>query len=386
MKRQIKFALAAVTTAALLAACGGGGNKVVPSPIVSFGDSVSDAGTYKVGTVAQLGGGKFTVNGGNDNTWTQAMSVALGLGAQCAARTGLKPNNGVTGAPVIDIAACTNYAQGSSRVTSEGSGPNGVALQAFGQQNLGLLADSMLNQFNRHLAKVGGAYGRNDLVTVNGGGNDFFMQFGAVGAAAGGGAGAAGAATIAGWSQANIATVTAGGAAAAQAASAAAVAAMGQAGTELAGYVKNLVAAKGANYIVVRNLGDLNNTPLLLNADANTKGLSTAMTTAFNNQLRAGLSGVPGVILWDDYTFGRALAANPASLGFTDAKTPVCKPNAFSAPGAAAGQSIICNATNLIAGDTSKYAFADDVHPTPYAHQVSANEAIRLIRAAGMPF
>ena len=80
--------------------------------------------------------------------------------------------------------------------------------------NLGLIADSIQNQVNRHVTKVG-TFGGSDLVTVNGGGNDFFTQLEAVGLAAGGGAAAANFGTIAGWPAATITTVTAGGAAAA---------------------------------------------------------------------------------------------------------------------------------------------------------------------------
>ena len=121
----------------------------------------------------------------------------------------------------------------SSRVTAVGSGPNGVALQQapFNQTNLGLMADSIQNQILRHLTKVGQFNGR-DLVTVNGGGNDFFMQLGAVGAAAAGGAAAVGAGTIAGWPAATLTAVAAGGPNAVNAASAAAVASMGQAGAD----------------------------------------------------------------------------------------------------------------------------------------------------------
>ena len=68
--RQTNFALA-VLTAALLSACGGGtspaggdqATKVTFTKQVSFGDSLSDVGTYRVGAVAAAGGGKFTING-----------------------------------------------------------------------------------------------------------------------------------------------------------------------------------------------------------------------------------------------------------------------------------------------------------------------------------
>ena len=60
--RQIKCALSLVV-AATLASCGGNDG---PEPFraqVMFGDSLSDVGTYAVGTVAALGGGKYHING-----------------------------------------------------------------------------------------------------------------------------------------------------------------------------------------------------------------------------------------------------------------------------------------------------------------------------------
>ena len=390
--KNFKFILTSVAVAALVAACGGGDDPVDTrikfAQVVTFGDSLSDAGTYRVGTIAQLGGGKFTVNSAadkNDKTWTEALAVSLGAPAQCPAQTGLLPNNGVTGAPVVNIAACNNYAQGSSRVTANGSGPNGVALQKapYNQVNLGLIADSIQNQVNRHITKVG-SFGAGDLVTINGGGNDFFMQLTAVSLAGGGGAAAAGFGTIAGWPAATITTVTAGGAAAATAAQGAAVAGMGQAGAELASYVKTLIVGKGAKYVVVRNLGDLNITPYGLTFDAGTKQLSTAMVTTFNSELAKGLAGVAGVYILDDFVRGQAIAANPASVGHTNVKQANCGPDAFSAPGDFFNNSIVCSAKTLIAGDTSKYAFADAVHPTPFGHQVAADFTIELLRKAGL--
>jgi outer membrane lipase/esterase len=392
--KNIKLALTGIAFATFLTACGGGGDssggsfdtKIRFSQVVTFGDSISDVGTYQVGSVAALGGGKFTVNGVADNIWSQTLAASLGAGTQCAAQTGLLPNNGLTGAAVVNNAGCNNYAQGSSRVTAVGSGPNGVALQkALNQVNNGYIADSIQNQMNRHLTKVS-AFGATDLVTVNGGGNDFFTQLGAVGAAATGGAAAQGAATLAGWSPATIAAVGAGGADAANAAAGAAVTAMGQAGAELAVYVKTLIVAKGAKYVVVRNLGDLNGTPFGSTFSAATKQLSTAMTTTFNNSLKQGLDGVAGVIYFDDYARGQAITANPSAFGYSNVTGAACGPDAFSAPGDKIGNSIICNAKTLVPGDTSKYAFADGVHPTPFAAQQAASVTIDLMRKAGLNF
>jgi outer membrane lipase/esterase len=382
---RLRNVLTALAAAALLTACGGSDDdKVNFQSVVSFGDSLSDAGTYKVGTIAALNGGKFTVNGGDDGTWSERRATALGTPAQCAARTGLLPNKtGITGAAVQDFAACTNYAEGSSRVTFEGSGPNGVALQAaFGEQNLGFMADSIKEQINRHLAKVS-AFGGNDLVTVNGGGNDLFMQLTALGAANGGGAGAVATARIAGWPQSVIDIVANGGNAAANAAASAAVTAMGQAGTELAGYIRTLVVAKGATHVVVRNLGNVNLTPFGRTLDAGTQSLITNMTTAFDNSLRDALGGTAGVIIFDDYAQTGQIDADPAKGGFSNITAVACGPNAFSVPASAPGSSIVCNASNLVAGDTSKYAFADSVHPTPFASQQTADIVLGLMHAAG---
>ncbi|MEO6897601.1 MAG: SGNH/GDSL hydrolase family protein [Caldimonas sp.] len=370
---------AALAAAVLLVACGGGDDKIQFTSVVSFGDSLSDAGTYNVGTIAALGGGKFTVNGAGATsyTWTEDLAVAVKAPPQCAARTGLLPNQpGVTGAPVTDIAGCYNYAQGSSRVTSEGSGPNGVALQAYGQMNLGFMANSLMEQMNRHLAKVGGAYSGFELVTVNSGGNDSFMQLNGVASAAGGGAAAVGAGTIAGWPQSVLNTVGAGGAAATNAAASAAVTAMGQAGLELAGYIKTLIVAKGARFVLVRNLGNINVTPYGVTLDAGTQGLITNMTRAFNSQLSAGLSGTAGVVILDDYTLSNDVVANPVKYGFTNVTATACANNAFG------GSSIVCNSTNVVAGST-QYAFADSVHPTPYSHQKEAEAAYASLVAAG---
>ena len=65
--RNWKYAVSAWTAALVLTGCGGGGgetssNSVGFTSMVSFGDSLSDVGAYKVGNVAAAGGGKWTVN------------------------------------------------------------------------------------------------------------------------------------------------------------------------------------------------------------------------------------------------------------------------------------------------------------------------------------
>lgn len=66
--KLMRMTLTSVIGAAVLTACGGGGDgnqapAVQYERVVSFGDSLSDVGTYNVSGVAALGGGKYTVNG-----------------------------------------------------------------------------------------------------------------------------------------------------------------------------------------------------------------------------------------------------------------------------------------------------------------------------------
>ena len=78
MPQQKLFLAAAVTlTAVVLAGCGGGssaGNqkpKIQFSSQVSFGDSLSDVGSYAVGEILALGGGRYTVNANLPNPLPQ---------------------------------------------------------------------------------------------------------------------------------------------------------------------------------------------------------------------------------------------------------------------------------------------------------------------------
>lgn len=179
--RQYKLALS-LLTAAILTACGGGGGggdqtlKVKFSSQVSFGDSLSDVGTYAVGGVAALKGGKFTVNGAIDSVqtgknWTELMAAQLGLPAPCPAQTGLDGNAALGfSVPVVNKAECTSYAQGGARVTN----PVGPGHKLTGSA-LGQLTVPVATQIANHLAKVGSFKG-DEVVFVMAGGNDALMN------------------------------------------------------------------------------------------------------------------------------------------------------------------------------------------------------------------
>ena len=148
-----------VLAAAALAACGGSDEPRYTS-MVNFGDSLSDVGSYRVGSVAALGGGKFTVNGPNGLNWTEHLAQRLEVATPCAAQTGLLPNvSGLVGAPVTSVGGCQNYAQGGARVTSP-VGPHSVALQnaPFFRATIGMTATPVQTQITTHLSRTGGSF------------------------------------------------------------------------------------------------------------------------------------------------------------------------------------------------------------------------------------
>jgi phospholipase/lecithinase/hemolysin len=282
---------------------------------------------------------------------------------------------------VTNVAGCTSYAQGSARV-SHPIGPNAAALQAapFNQMTLGLMATPLATQMSRHLTVNGGVYTGAELVTVQAGGNDLFMNFAGVANAAAGGSTAVGAALAAGWSTTVQTAVAAGGAAATDAAVNAGLTAMGQAGAELAALIKTQLLAKGARHVVVSNLPDVSLSPFALGLDASSRGLIRTMVTTFNDQLAAGLSGT-SVLLVDAYARGQEQAANPAAFGLTNVTTPACSTTSPANP--LGGSSLTCTAASLIAADTSGYLYADSVHPTPLGYQLFAQYVIQRMEAAG---
>ncbi|MYM33813.1 esterase [Duganella sp. FT94W] len=184
--RHTKLALAAMTLA-VLAGCGGTdpapgdqSTKVKYASQVSFGDSLSDVGTYNVGTVAALKGGKFTINGDNTainatltgKNWTELMAAQIGVAAPCPAVTGLDgdASKGFS-VPVTAKAGCYSYAMGGARVTN----PVGPGNKLAGSP-LGALTIPVVTQIANHLKAVGGKFKGDELVLVMAGGNDALFQ------------------------------------------------------------------------------------------------------------------------------------------------------------------------------------------------------------------
>ncbi|GGB93907.1 SGNH/GDSL hydrolase family protein [Pseudoduganella buxea] len=446
--RHTKLALAMIT-AAVLSACGGSSgdpqpgaqvNRVKFASQVSFGDSLSDVGTYNVGTVKALGGGKFTINGNNTavateltgKNWTELMAAQLGLPAPCPAQTGLDGNaaQGFS-VPVVENTSCFSYAQGGARVTN----PIGPGHKLTGSP-LGALTVPVVTQVKNHLARVGGKFKGDEVVFVMAGGNDVLGSLGALqtGATAAGktafatslttqlaagttspatGAQAIGAALATAAAQPGAtneqivaaavgAAVRAGYTAAASQAvygpmaqkaqadgekagadyvaaqAPALVAALGTAGAELAALVKTQLIGNGANYVVVNNLPDVASTPAGRARDAATRALIEKMVAAFNSQLNSALAAESKALIVDVYAVSHDQATNPGPYGLTNVTEPACdlKKNPLES-------SLGCTAANLKAGDVSHYSFADEVHPTPFNNLLLARYVSRSMVTKG---
>src|SRR6187549_2043692 len=202
--RVIRILSSWVAATLLLAACGGsdpdvpgsGSPSGAPSTagsftaVVSFGDSLSDVGTYASATslagdgTAPFFGGKFTTNDTTTGAptatplgkvWVENLAASLGI-VVTPAEVGFAGTSVKCPAASVPALAttCTAYGQGGSRVTD----PNGIGHAA------GALTVPVVTQVANHLARFG-SFTSNDLILVYAGSNDVFTQFQAFATAAG---------------------------------------------------------------------------------------------------------------------------------------------------------------------------------------------------------
>jgi phospholipase/lecithinase/hemolysin len=395
--KHTRIALLSILTSALLAACGGGGDVAIPgsgSPsgaptgkgsfvsLVTFGDSLSDQGTYSPATsLAGNGlppyfGGKFTTNiDGNVGTiWVENLATSLGL-MVFPASMGYAGSVTPCPAKLVNPAAaalCTSYGQGGARVTD----PNGIGHSG------GALTVPVVTQIANHLAAFGGKFKDTDLVLVWAGNNDVLVQF----------------ETFAATATAITADAAAGKITADQAAKqiydaqTVAQAALKQAATELSTYVRDQILAKGGKYVAVVTVPDIGDTPLGGSLTADVRGVLTALCDTFNLWLREGVTGQP--VQWiDSGALFKDVKANPAKYGFSMTAVPTCdaaKISLITGGLVTNGSSLACNATvgmpynGMRAGsDATTWAFADSVHPTTGGHKALSDYITTQLRAFG---
>ena len=121
--------------------------------------------------------------------------------------------------------------------------------------------------------------------------------------------------------------------------------------------------------MVVNNIPDIANTPSGLSQSESSRALINAMVKAFNDTLTAELGSTETVLIIDTFAESHTQATNPAPYGLTNVKDTACDLTAARNP---LSSSLACNGSNLKAGDVSHYSYADNVHPTPFLHQLLA--------------
>ncbi|MGS0893654.1 SGNH/GDSL hydrolase family protein [Burkholderia stagnalis] len=363
-QRLLRTAQVAIAGAALalLAACGGGddnNNSASNTPpsgakmqIVSFGDSLSDVGTYsqiKLG----FGGGRFTTNPGQ--VWTQNVAQYYGDTLQPA-------NQGGFGVP-LQATGGLGYAQGGSRVTLQpgiGHADASVPNADYAQATTTPIASQLAQYLQQH-----GSFNANQIVLLNGGANDIFYWVAAL---------QAGAVTPTQLQQG-----------------------IGLAAQQLAGLVQQIAAA-GATHVFVSNVPDIGGTPLAVQGGSQTT--LTQLSMLFNGTLAATLQALKvdttKYVLLDTFTWQDGILANYQANGFSVSNTDTaCNLQAMvqaatqygltGANASAFGSSLFCSPqTYTTANADQTYMFADTVHPTTHLHLLFSQYVEQQIAAAGV--
>jgi phospholipase/lecithinase/hemolysin len=418
--RLVPSALAALFAAVLLASCGGDGGSTSSNinQVVSFGDSLSDIGTYAPVKVMSAGV-KFTTNPAP--LWTEVVAQAYGVP--------LQPNEFVRfnssyatdhdlSMSVVQSSGGTSYAQGSARVSAMpislaagGSAPSALPLipgtTAYGAVNVlpagpgdvivgysyngstpfpakngvptALTAVAIKDQISNYLNTHADKFSSDQLVLIQGGANDLFVAL----------------STYQATGQIAADPNTCGGATLPY--SAATDNIVTCAAKEMALQLKRLVD-KGATKILYATLPDVGNTPeFVLYAmwdpvnGPTTKAFVTQLSGAYNAVVAGSLKalGIDTRIQVFDTSkfFADTLASPPAGT--------VSSPNAKIACVGPANSGSVTKVTSLgcaaaasggagyVSADApTTYIFADGVHPSQLGHKLWGDAAARMALAA----
>lgn len=296
------------------------------SEVVSFGDSLTDAGN--VGTLNGLPpSSSFTTN--PDPVYAQILSALFGLGNQTNISPLIPGSNG------------TNYAYGGACAISDGTATQVPGLPFDCVNSPGSF--SLGNQFTSYLSANGGVADPNALYTYWAGANDILS-----------GAYYAGL-----YSNPAIAQAWA-----------------GQAGATAIGQIAALQNA-GARTIVVFNMPDLGLTPQNIGT-ANQTG-ATGLSVIYNTQFNGGLATLnDGIVAINTWAIINEVKANPSAYGFTNTTGTAC-PTGTS--------SLLCGPASSgypFQPSSSTYLFADGIHPSGRAHALLANVVYSTITAPGI--
>ena len=320
----------------LLAACGGhggsSGNDSAPATppggvslqVVSFGDSLSDVGTYAP-LASAVGGGRFTTNPGQ--VWTQDVAQYYGDTLSAAFTIDITHKLSAQGG--------LGYAEGGATVATPANQYD------FLTDVIGNIEMPVNQQVASYLS-AHGSFNSNQLVLVWAGANDVLR------------AGAPPAATS---------TVE-------------------TAATTLAQLIGQIVQ-NGATHVVVINLPNIGLSPKGIASSDGGANL-TQLSQLFNSSLNAALQTdnlQAKVIQIDSYTWLNQIITNFQANGFTVTNTSVaCDP--AKTPD---DTSLLCSPPTYVSSNADQtYMFADDLHPTTHLHALFAQFVEQQIAKSGL--
>ena len=318
--------------------------------IVSFGDSLSDVGTYSLFAAKNFNGGLFTTN--PSTIWTQQVAAFYGDELKPAFLGGfgqpLKPAGGL------------GFGQGGSRVSLQpgvGQAPAGTPNAAFALATAIPVADQVdqfLSMYNN--------FKPNQLVLINGGPNDLLFNLEKA--------------------LANPFQLPS------------AIFAIDNSAVDLANIVHKVIKA-GAQHVVLLNLADFGMAPEGVSIGQGP--LITSVIKTFNDTLRATLlfnGDLKKVILIDEFSFLEQTVANFQKEGFTTSNTGIaCNAQAEIAIATNLGlpdpgdfsDSLFCSPQTLTTPDADQtFIFADDVHPTTHYSNLFTKFVEQQIAASGL--
>lgn len=337
--------LAAVLVALALQACGGGGSgdggsSGTPSgggtsgggtpaggiklQVVSFGDSLSDVGTYAP-IASGANGGRFTTNPGQ--VWTQNIAQYYG--------DTLTPAFTISLTHALSASTGRGYAEGGSTVATP------AIDQDFLLDLIGNVEMPMTDQVTAYL-QSNGSFNANQLVLIWIGANDVLR------------AGTPPAATP-----------------------------IIQTAASTLSQQINRILQNGASHVVVLSVPDVGVAPKAL-AQADHGANLSALSQSFNASLKTSLSssGASAHIIWvDTYAWLDNIYANYASYGFTVSNTATaCDLN--KTPNAS---SLMCSPSTYVTPNADQtYMFADTLHLTTHMHTLLAQYVEQQIAASGL--
>ncbi|MEM5436730.1 SGNH/GDSL hydrolase family protein [Paraburkholderia diazotrophica] len=325
--------VALIALIALLGACGGGGGGggSASSPpggvhlqVVSFGDSLSDVGTFAP-IASAVGGGRFTTNPGQ--VWAQDVAQYYGDTLNAAFTIGVDHKLSAHGG--------FGYAEGGATVSTPAN------LNDFLVDVIGNVEMPVNQQVSSYLA-AHGSFNSGQLVLVWAGANDVLR---------------------AGSPPAAVTTV--------------------QAAANALAQIVGQIVQNGATHVVMINVPDVGLSPKGIASSDGGANL-TQLSQLFNTTLNAALqsNGLQGkVIQIDSYSWVNQIIANFKANGFAVSNTgQACDPT--KTPDDTA---LLCSRATYVTPDADQtYMFADDLHPTTRLHALFAQFVEQQIAGSGL--